>query len=98
MRVEKAAFIDETCSVACSTNTGELHECVCAPFGLVLMATVCLLEGSVTAAATAPGEVHPRCLLHRWQEPGGLAAACRETRTPLHPSSLPEVRRLGPDL
>jgi len=34
MRVEKAAFIDETCSVACSTNTGELHECVCAPFAL----------------------------------------------------------------
>ena len=34
MRVENAAFIDETSSVACSTNTGELHECVCAPFAL----------------------------------------------------------------
>jgi hypothetical protein len=34
MRIEEAAFIDGTCSVACSTNTGELHECVCAPFAV----------------------------------------------------------------
>src|SRR5512132_2880719 len=33
MMVEKAACIDETCSVACSTSTSELHECVYAPFG-----------------------------------------------------------------
>jgi hypothetical protein len=24
-----------TCSVACSTSTGELHECVCAPFEVI---------------------------------------------------------------
>src|SRR5215217_4239911 len=34
MRAEKAAFIDETCSVACSTSIGELHEPIYAPFGL----------------------------------------------------------------
>jgi hypothetical protein len=32
MRAEEEAFIDETCSVACSTSIGELHEPVYAPF------------------------------------------------------------------
>lgn len=32
-RTAGASYIAATCSVACSTSTGELHECVCAPFG-----------------------------------------------------------------
>src|SRR5512133_270483 len=50
MRAEKAAFIDETCSVACSTNTGELHECVCAPFELDKVAA--MLAPKFPAVAT----------------------------------------------
>jgi len=34
MRAEKAAGIDETCSVACSTSIGELHESIYAPFAI----------------------------------------------------------------
>jgi hypothetical protein len=40
MRIEKASCIDKTCSVACSTSTGELHEYVYAPFGLFLTSDV----------------------------------------------------------
>jgi hypothetical protein len=38
MRTEKAAFIDETCSVACSMSIRELHESVYAPFAHVMQA------------------------------------------------------------
>jgi len=33
-RTAKASYVDETCLVACSMSTGELHECVCAPFAV----------------------------------------------------------------
>ena len=46
MRAEKAAFIDETCSVACSTSIGDLHEPIYAPFELRALGQL-LQRGSV---------------------------------------------------
>ena len=71
MRVEKAAFIGETCSVACSTNTGELDECLCAPFGMIPITPGGLgfveagLTGTLTLAGVPAGEAPLTALVYR---------------------------------
>jgi hypothetical protein len=58
-RIAKAACIDETCSVAYSTNINELHERICAPYGFLFLIYEQLvghdpLRDSNNAARTAP--------------------------------------------
>jgi hypothetical protein len=51
-RTVGAACIDETCSVACATSTGELHERICGPFAQwVLVRRYCDLR-LIRAVAT----------------------------------------------
>jgi hypothetical protein len=72
--------------VACSTNTGELHECVCAPFAPQSQATL--------AASVAIQMVATDVMVFCGVDPGQAADAVRKDRGALHVPDPPATPRM----
>jgi len=68
-RINRARFVDAICSAVCSTNTGQLHERLCAPhrprrvvrFARSIHRRVRVLGGPSIRAARGTDLCRPRC-------------------------------------